>query len=102
MTSGESAGACVCVGAAAAWPEFRFGGSCVSHGTFGLNSVRADELIAGRPPRIGSGVTPTSGSASPWIGSGMTTVFVPPPARTRMYGPLASPERLSLEMPRTP
>ena len=50
----------------------------------------ADRVLEARPPD--------------WLGTpfGMVTVLVPPPAATRMYWPLASPERLSPAMPSRP
>ena len=62
--------------------------------------------MRGIAPRIGNGVRPTaSWSPTPFrlgIAFGIMTVLVPPPAWTRMYWPLASPERLSPAIPASP
>ena len=79
----------------------------VSHGLFGLNGVFAEssmlrhraedrERRSGRP-RPGGRRPSRLGTAS-----GIFTVFAPPPASTRMYWPLASPERLSAGDPGEP
>ncbi len=60
----------------------------------------------GIEPRIGNGVSPTASwsptPSAPGTAFGILTVFRPPPAKTRMYWPLASPERLSLAIPVSP
>src|SRR6478609_7273028 len=83
--------------------ERRSGGCWFSQGTFGLNGVFAESLKDGSAPCSGRIVVPTRGLARPEPdGAGVTTVLLDPPTATRMYWPLASPERLSPAMPTRP
>ncbi len=72
----------------------------------GLNGVFSESSTFGIEPRIGNGVKPTaSWNPTPLkLGTafGNLTVFVPPPAWTRTYWPLASPDRLSEAIPASP